>query len=158
MPHLPVADPGFPRRGAPTSKMGASTYYLAKFFPDFNCMKMKEFGPRGRARVPDAIPLDPPMSTHLTLCCISYNCVDGLPTGTNVYSSLHKVLHFVLKVEGGFALKLLKYYGLVINTVHYNIAEKSSMYNFPSIRNVKPDQTNEALCFFRNDCINTGEF
>ena len=30
---LTVADPEFPRLGTPTSKVGAPTYYLAKFFP-----------------------------------------------------------------------------------------------------------------------------
>ena len=27
-----VADPGFPRRGAPTTKVGVPTYYLVKYF------------------------------------------------------------------------------------------------------------------------------
>ena len=36
----------FPDEGPPTSKMGEPTYHLAIFSPE-NCMKMKEFGPRG---------------------------------------------------------------------------------------------------------------
>ena len=43
---VPVADPGFPRRGAPTSKVGAPTYYFANFLPK-NSMRMKEVGPGG---------------------------------------------------------------------------------------------------------------
>ena len=42
---LPVADPGFSPGGAPTPKLGL----FCKFFAE-NCMKMKEFGPRGEAR------------------------------------------------------------------------------------------------------------
>ena len=37
----------FPRRRAPTPKLGAPTYHLAKFSPE-NCMKMKEIEPEGR--------------------------------------------------------------------------------------------------------------
>ena len=40
-----VADPRFSKRGAPTNKVLAPAYYLAKFFLK-NCMKMKEIGPR----------------------------------------------------------------------------------------------------------------
>ena len=55
---LPVADPGFPRYGAPTPKVGALTYYLANFFPE-NWMKMKEIGPTGDVR-----PWRPPPPPH----------------------------------------------------------------------------------------------
>ena len=44
-------------RGAPTSKVGAPTYYLAIFFIK-NSMKMKKFGP-GRDTHPWRHPLDP---------------------------------------------------------------------------------------------------
>ena len=44
-----VADPEFPRRGCQQGE-GTPSYYLANFFPG-NCMKMKETGPRERARV-----------------------------------------------------------------------------------------------------------
>ena len=40
-----VVDPGFPRGGVPTGKMGAPAYYFSQF-PPKNCMKMKHFGPR----------------------------------------------------------------------------------------------------------------
>ena len=47
-----VADPGFsPGGGAPTPKSAI----IFQFFPE-NCMKMKEFGPPGGARVPGAPP------------------------------------------------------------------------------------------------------
>ena len=45
-----VADPGFPGGGA-TPEGGAPTYYFAIFFAE-NCMKMKEFGPRGGSTRP----------------------------------------------------------------------------------------------------------
>ena len=48
----------FLQGGAPTPRLGL----FCKFFAE-NCMKMKEFGPRG-ARVNGA-PLDPPMSSSL---------------------------------------------------------------------------------------------
>ena len=41
-----VADPGFPRREAPTLEFGPKAYYLARFFAK-NCTKMKEIGPGG---------------------------------------------------------------------------------------------------------------
>ena len=43
-----MADPGFSPGGTPTPKIAIIFQIFAK-----NCMKMKEFGPRG-ARVPDA--------------------------------------------------------------------------------------------------------
>ena len=46
-----VADPGFSPGGAPTPKSAI----IFQFFAE-NCMKMKEFGPRGGARVPGAPP------------------------------------------------------------------------------------------------------
>ena len=42
-----VADPGFPRRGSPTPKVGALTYYLARFFLKI-AWKWKNIGPRGK--------------------------------------------------------------------------------------------------------------
>ena len=44
-----MADPGFPQGGAPTPKIAIIFQIFAK-----NCMKMKEFGPPGGARVPGA--------------------------------------------------------------------------------------------------------
>ena len=47
-----VADPGFsPGGGAPTPKIAIIFHIFAE-----NCMKMKEFGPPGGARVPGAPP------------------------------------------------------------------------------------------------------
>ena len=49
-----VADPRFPRGGAPTQKIRAQAYYLAKYFMK-NCKKIKEIEPRGM-RVPSTPP------------------------------------------------------------------------------------------------------
>ena len=49
-PHA-VADLGFSPGGAPTPKSAIIFQFFAK-----NCMKMKEFGPPGGARVPGAPP------------------------------------------------------------------------------------------------------
>ena len=46
----------FPEGGAPTPKRTIIFHFFAE-----NCMKMKEFGPRGSARIPGAPPLGPPM-------------------------------------------------------------------------------------------------
>ena len=51
-----MADPEFPKQGAPTPEAGAPTYYLAKFIPkphqnERNCTKA------GRVRIPSAPPL-----------------------------------------------------------------------------------------------------
>ena len=46
-----MADPGFSPGGAPTPKSAIIFQFLAE-----NCMKMKEFGPPGGARVPGAPP------------------------------------------------------------------------------------------------------
>ena len=46
----------FSRGGAPIPKLGL----FCKCFAE-NCMKMKEFGPKGGGRVPGPPPLDPPM-------------------------------------------------------------------------------------------------
>ena len=47
----------FPEEGTPTLKEA-----IIWPFPPQNCMKLKEFGPRGRASL--APPLDPPMHIH----------------------------------------------------------------------------------------------
>ena len=44
-----MADPGFSPGGAPTPKIAIIFHIFAE-----NCMKMKEFGPPGGARVPGA--------------------------------------------------------------------------------------------------------
>ena len=49
----------FPQGGAPTAKIAIIFQIFAK-----NCMKMKEFGPPGGARIPGAPPLDPPMPIY----------------------------------------------------------------------------------------------
>ena len=54
-----VADPGFPRGGAPTPEGGAPTYYLANFSRKLHENK-EILGPRG-GRASLAPPLDPPM-------------------------------------------------------------------------------------------------
>ena len=56
-----VADPVFPRRGGGANPQGGGANLL--FCPNFpeNCMKMKEFGPRGGGGASLAPPLDPPM-------------------------------------------------------------------------------------------------
>ena len=45
-----VADPGFPRGGGANSP-GGRQHTILPYFPE-NCMKLKEFGPPGGARVP----------------------------------------------------------------------------------------------------------
>ena len=41
-----VADPGFPRGGGANPQGGGASLLFGQHFPK-NCMKMKEFGPRG---------------------------------------------------------------------------------------------------------------
>ena len=48
-----VEDPGFPRGGG-ANPMGAPKYDFAKFSQK-NCIKLKEFGPRGEGHIPRAI-------------------------------------------------------------------------------------------------------
>ena len=57
----PVADPGFPRGGAPTPQGGRQHTILPKF--PKNGMKLKEFGPGGGAR-PKLYYVDPPLVTN----------------------------------------------------------------------------------------------
>ena len=45
-----VADPGFPRGGGANSPGGGRQHTILPKFPK-NCMKLKEFGPPGGARV-----------------------------------------------------------------------------------------------------------
>ena len=65
-----VADPGSPIEGCANTSGGggAPTYYLTIFFPE-NCMKMKNFGPRGAAR--PTVPLNQPLvsdeQTHMSV-------------------------------------------------------------------------------------------
>ena len=56
----------FPQGGAPTPKITIIFQSFAE-----NCMKMKEFGPPGGARVPGA-PLDPPMQRLFLLWSALY--------------------------------------------------------------------------------------
>ena len=55
---LAVADPGFPRGGGTNHQGGGANLLFGQNFPE-NCMKIKEFRPRG-AR-PWRPPLEPPM-------------------------------------------------------------------------------------------------
>ena len=55
-----VADPGFPRRGGANFQSGGANLLFGQIFTQ-NCMKMKEFGPRGGGARPWRHPLDPPM-------------------------------------------------------------------------------------------------
>ena len=50
---MTVADPEFPRGGDTNSQSGGANLLFGQKFPE-NCMKMKEFGPRGGAFVPGA--------------------------------------------------------------------------------------------------------
>ena len=63
-----VADPEFPRRGGGNFQGGDANLLFNQIFPE-NCMKMKEFGPRGGARVPGA-PLDPPLCRLIDSRCL----------------------------------------------------------------------------------------
>ena len=82
---ISVADPGFPRRRAPTSKIGVHTYYLAKFFPQ-NCMKRKEFGPEG-ACLPG------------TPLRFANECWQGSRTGLREWKLLHYSLSNILNMH-----------------------------------------------------------
>ena len=63
-----MADPGFPRGGAPTIQ-GRRQHTSLPNFPK-NCMKLKEFGPPGGAR-PKFYYVDPPLPTiRQNLCQI----------------------------------------------------------------------------------------
>ena len=55
-----VADPGFPRGGGANPQGGGTNLLFGCKFPE-NCMKMKDFGPRGAGHASLAPPLDPPM-------------------------------------------------------------------------------------------------
>ena len=46
---LPMANPGFPRRGVPSSEEGSKNLLFDRIFAK-NCMKMKEIGPSWRVR------------------------------------------------------------------------------------------------------------
>ena len=58
---MSVADPEFARQGVPTPKVGVENLLFGQIFPE-NCMKMKEIGPRERARPWCPPPLDPPQN------------------------------------------------------------------------------------------------
>ena len=58
---LAVADPEFPRGGGANPQGGGANLLFGQKFPK-NCMKMKEFGPRGGWGASLAPPLDPPMT------------------------------------------------------------------------------------------------
>ena len=47
--HVPVADLGFPGGGGANSPGGGRQHMISPKFPK-NCMKLKEFGPRGGGR------------------------------------------------------------------------------------------------------------
>ena len=86
---LPVADPGFSPGGAPTPKSAI----IFQFFAE-NCMKMKEFGPPGGARVPGAPPWIRqclrPLFVHIV--AFSY-CYTYLFLDSGIYSaSSHRII------------------------------------------------------------------
>ena len=53
--HLLEGDPGFPRGGGANSP-GGRQHTILPYFPE-NCMKLKEFGPRGGGARPSRSPL-----------------------------------------------------------------------------------------------------
>ena len=63
-----MADPGFPRRGGANPQGGGANLLFCPNFPE-NCMKMKEFGPRGGGARPWRPPLDPPMTIDYKIKC-----------------------------------------------------------------------------------------
>ena len=69
---ITVADPGFPRRGGANPQGRDANVLFGQKIPE-NCMKMKEFGPRGGG-VPGA-PLDPPMD-HDTPCPVMFGEIE----------------------------------------------------------------------------------
>ena len=73
-----MADPGFPRGGDANPQGGGANLLFSPKFPE-NCMKMKEFRPRGGGRASLATPLDPPMRSHerksFCLCVCVGGCV-----------------------------------------------------------------------------------
>ena len=54
--HSAVADPGFPRAGGANPQGGAANLLFGQNFPE-NCLKMKEFGPRGASLPPPLKPI-----------------------------------------------------------------------------------------------------
>ena len=91
-----MADPAFPRGGAPTPRGGANM-----ILPNFlkNCMKLKEFGPTGRAHVPRT-PLDLPL--------LGFPVRGGAnPLGVPTYNfakfpqKLHEIVKILGHREGG---------------------------------------------------------
>ena len=56
---MSVADPGFPQGGGANSP-GGRQHTILPYFPK-NCMKLKEFWPRGGGTHPSRPPLDPPL-------------------------------------------------------------------------------------------------
>ena len=76
---IPVADPGFSPGGVPTPKNAI----IFQFFAE-NCMKMKEFGPPGGARVPGAPPWIlqwiPQLSQLIKKC--DRDCANGIEDST----------------------------------------------------------------------------
>ena len=69
-----MADPGFTRRGVPTPQVGGANLLFCPIFTE-NCMKMKEFGPRGGGARPWHPPLDPPMEMLLRSFFLRKKCV-----------------------------------------------------------------------------------
>ena len=80
-----MADPGFSPGGAPTPKIAIIFHIFAE-----NCMKMKEFGPPGGARVPGAPPWIRQCTTS-KVCKISLSFRISLSDMTNYKSAFGKV-------------------------------------------------------------------
>ena len=74
---MAVADPGFSPGGAPTPKIAIIFHIFAE-----NCVKMKEFGPPGGARVPGA----PPWIRQ---------CMELLFCGVLNHLTAVKIMHYV---------------------------------------------------------------
>ena len=87
-----VADPGFPRRGSPTPKVGALTYYI--IWPDFSQKLHERNSTQRGTRVPGAPYIDPPMI---------YMSEQGR-SGRSGFSFLTQIWHFCTK----FTSRVLK--------------------------------------------------
>ena len=84
-----VADPGFPRGWGRQSSRGGHQHTILPNFPQ-NCMKLKEFGSPGGARVP-RFPLDPPMvrSANMVLNVYQNLRIKSLIGHLNLFHSTH---------------------------------------------------------------------
>ena len=68
-----VVDPGFPRRGAPTSKAGCHHIIWPNFYQKLD--ENERIGPGGGGGGPSRHPLDPPMIERYVLFKIRTNAI-----------------------------------------------------------------------------------